>query len=52
MVDDVDESGLSPASQTIGRILVEEAFEDGRRFDGQRSGYADRLLQDDCVCTH
>ena len=43
---DLHEAGLLVAAQPVGRVLVEEALQDGGGLDAQRPRDPDRLLQD------
>ena len=43
---DLHEAGLLVATQPVGRVLVEEALQDGGRLYAQRPRDPDRLLQD------
>ena len=44
---DLHESGLLVTAETISRILVEEALQDGGGLHAQRSRNANRLLKND-----
>ncbi len=44
---DLHESGLFVTTQAVGRVLVQEALQDGGRFDAQRPRDSDRFLQND-----
>ena len=42
---DLHEAGLLVAAQAVGRILVQEALQDGGGLHAQRPGNPDRLFQ-------
>lgn len=45
MINNIHEGRFAMAAQAIGRVLVEETFENGGSFDAQRTRYAYSLLQ-------